>query len=677
MSAQPEKINEHNKSAPADGQNFKFIENLEGRIRNLALTAHKRENALIPLFETISNAIHSIQDKYPADWVAKGDIRIHISYNSDQRPTSFLIEDNGIGLNGKNWKAFLTYDSSNKILKGGKGVGRLTWLKVFSSVNVDSVYIEEGKTNRRNFDFLLSNDFPIQNYKELIIPDNTPNLTRIYLKDFHDSYAASCPQKTSLICKKIISHFLPLFISEECPTIIVDDATESANLKELLKDNRKNPKEDKFTIEGVGEFVIQHMLLDKSFVGKPEHKIYFAAHGRIVREHIINNQTGLSAAIDFEGASSVYVAVLSSEFFDKSVTQERTNFDIDDDVMSSISKNAEESAKNYLSQPIDLIVEVKSEKIVAVLNKFPRYQHLVKDVNEFARALPLNAKTEEDIYRELSVCDFRKNRETNLKLKNALSGGDPESQKDFEGIFSDLVERVSAQEKSSLADYVVRRKAIIELLDSRLGYIEDENGKRYKEDAIHKIICPIKVTSDDVEADNHNLWLLDDRLAYYRFWASDQSIKTYVQDSTSKDRPDLALFEGCTLFNGGDNSSQPVVIVEFKRPARKEYAEKENPIKQLYKYIKELREKSVSDNKGHLITSIDKDTPFFCYLVCDITPKMEELLEFEQISNRIPGGRGYFGYHKDFKAYIEVIQYSQIVKDARLRNEAFFKELGL
>ncbi|MBF0356100.1 MAG: hypothetical protein HQL43_12770 [Alphaproteobacteria bacterium] len=34
-------------------------------------------------------------------------------------------------------------------------------------------------------------------------------------------------------------------------------------------------------------------------------------------------------------------------------------------------------------------------------------------------------------------------------------------------------------------------------------------------------------------------------------------------------------------------------------------------------------------------------------------------------------------YSRPLGAYIEVLQYSQIVKDARLRHEAFFKQLGI
>ena len=168
----------------------------------------------------------------------------------------------------------------------------------------------------------------------------------------------------------------------------------------------------------------------------------------------------------------------------------------------------------------------------------------------------------------------------------------------------------------------------------------------------------------------------DAALPSHRVWASDQSIRSFIKTSEAKERPDLILFQGSHLLRR-EGTDQPIVIVEFKRPARKEYTDDENPIKQIYDYIRELRDNKVTDNEGALITEIGPDTPFFCYLVCDITPRLKALLEDYGIVQALPGGRGYFGYNDTRRAYVEVLQYSEIVKDARLRHEAFFRELGI
>jgi hypothetical protein len=147
-------------------------------------------------------------------------------------------------------------------------------------------------------------------------------------------------------------------------------------------------------------------------------------------------------------------------------------------------------------------------------------------------------------------------------------------------------------------------------------------------------------------------------------------------NSTSDERPDVILFKGSTLFHR-PGVAQPVVIVEFKRPARRNYSDDENPISQIYSYIRALRGREVRDSAGAIITSIDNQTPFFCYVVADITTRLEQVLIEQQIHRPIPGGRGFFGYHPDYNAYVEVINYDKLIGDARLRNEVFFRKLGI
>ena len=419
-------------------------------------------------------------------------------------------------------------------------------------------------------------------------------------------------------------------------------------------------------------------MLSKSLVEKgTEHTIYLSAHDRIVTDHGINNQTGLDTPILNGDMPMIYVGIVSSEYLDDNVTQERNNFDITKNTLKLITKEAEDLAKKYLKEPIERLIEAKATTIERVVTNFPRYAYLVKDRREFAKKLPLNRKTEEDIYREMSVYDYRATREVKGELKDLVSKeADPSSSAEFEQKLEDMMKRVGEQERASLAEYVSKRKLIIDLLETRLGYENKEKKRNFTEEAVHKIVCPLRVNSGEIEYGNHNLWLIDDRLAYYDFWASDENIRKYAASSECNDRPDLILFQGSNLLQR-PGTDQPVVIVEFKRPARGEYNDDENPIKQVYDYIRELRNNKIVDNDGQLITDIGPDTPFFCYLICDITPRLLGILEDYGIKQQLPGGRGYFGFNESRVAYVEVLQYSQIVKDARLRHEAFFKELGI
>ena len=624
------------------------------------------------------NSIHAVQDRFADDWAKKGVIQVTVLEDEEGNPHSFTIEDNGIGLDDANFESFRTYDSRQKVKKGGKGVGRLTWLKVFERIAISSFYENGEMTMQRRFDFLLDNEHAFQNYSLVQASAGEGLKTFVHLKMLKDGYRSHCPKKLETIAHRIAAHFLPFLIGEDCPDVWVSNQDETLSLRQIIADNTHKPTTDKFDIDDVGSFSIKHLLLSKSLVEKgTEHTIYLSAHDRIVTDHGINNQTGLDTPILNGDMPMIYVCIVSSEYLDDNVTQERNNFDITKKTLKLITKEAEDLAKKYLKEPIERLIEAKATTIERVVTNFPRYAYLVKDRREFAKKLPLNRKTEEDIYREMSVYDYRATRDVKGELKDLVSKeADPASSAEFEQKLEDVMKRVGEQERASLAEYVSKRKLIIDLLETRLGYEDKENKRHFTEEAVHKIVCPLRVNSGEIEYGNHNLWLIDDRLAYYAFWASDENIRKYAASSECNDRPDLALFQGSNLLQR-PGTDQPVVIVEFKRPARGEYNDDENPIKQVYDYIRELRNNKIVDNDGQMITDIGPDTPFFCYLICDITPRLFGILEDYGIKQQLPGGRGYFGFNESRAAYVEVLQYSQIVKDARLRHEAFFKELGI
>jgi hypothetical protein len=131
-------------------ENVGFEPNLERRVQNLALGPKTPSNTLVPLYEAIYNSIHAIQDRFDSRWMDAGRIQIAlIDFDSDS--PSIEIRDNGVGLDPGNFISFKTYDSGHKISRGGKGVGRLSWLKVFESAELTSVFEIDGERFTRRF----------------------------------------------------------------------------------------------------------------------------------------------------------------------------------------------------------------------------------------------------------------------------------------------------------------------------------------------------------------------------------------------------------------------------------------------------------------------------------------------------------------------------------------------
>jgi hypothetical protein len=229
---------------------------------------------------------------------------------------------------------------------------------------------------------------------------------------------------------------------------------------------------------------------------------------------------------------------------------------------------------------------------------------------------------------------------------------------------------------SKLARYVVHRRATLAFLDERLKLKAD--GKYALEDAIHEIIFPLKATSEDVRVENMNLWILDEKLAYHYYLASDKPLEQVnVIEVDSKDRPDILIFNRPIAFAESGPPFSAIVIVEFKRPARDDYTEKEkkNPITQVYDYIDLLKEGKAVDKRGRPI-SIPAHLPIYAYIVCDLTSSLHKQARDYQLT-KTPDSQGYFGYHRDHGAYIEVMSFDKLIADAQRRNKILFDKLGL
>ena len=87
----------------------------------------------------------------------------------------------------------------------------------------------------------------------------------------------------------------------------------------------------------------------------------------------------------------------------------------------------------------------------------------------------------------------------------------------------------TTRRKARWQEYVSKRKAILDFLDALTAYEDPEKRKQHLEDAVHALICPMRIDSSQIaDIDDHNLWLLDDRLAFFNFFASDKEARSYL-----------------------------------------------------------------------------------------------------------------------------------------------------
>jgi hypothetical protein len=308
-----------------------------------------------------------------------------------------------------------------------------------------------------------------------------------------------------------------------------------------------------------------------------------------------------------------------------------------------------------------------------VITENPQFLYVEPNVKTFAEGLQPNTFKKEDIFVELSRSRFRRHRTFALLEKDIVKS------EIIDDALKDKVDEytkfITDEKRGALAEYVTRRKAVIDLFQKFLEYKDEEKPNYQREDAIHRLVCPMRVDSHTLEIEDHNLWLLDDRLAFYRFFASDKEVRSY-SGVDEKDRPDLAFFyDTCVAWREGENCDT-VVLVEFKKPMRDDYTSGRDPVQQVLHYAKCLRsESAIPDVKGRAIRGINAGTAFHCYVVADLTPSLEASIIGR--FSRTPDGQGYFGYSPDPPAFVEIVPYGKILKDAKIRNTIFFKTLGI
>jgi hypothetical protein len=154
-----------------------------------------------------------------------------------------------------------------------------------------------------------------------------------------------------------------------------------------------------------------------------------------------------------------------------------------------------------------------------------------------------------------------------------------------------------------------------------------------------------------------------------------------ITGNESTKEPDLLsmrVFDTPLLFN--DQTNFPlaaITVVEIKRPMRNDMREGEDkdPIDQALSYVERIRDGQAKTKSGLLIPR-NHDIPAYCYIVCDLTPTMMKRCKNFSLT-MTADGMGFFGYNPNYKSYIEVISFNQLVKAAKERNQAFFDKLGI
>lgn len=665
---------------------------LKGRLRNTNLP---KTNVLFPLFEAVVNSIHSIDSAVKSNPSLDGLITIKI-IRSAQTTTSidtksdiigFEVIDNGIGFNSDNFTSFQTLDSEYKIALGCRGVGRLLWLKAFDKVSVKSVYNEDGKIFTRAFDLNIANNIHKEKNEE------TPGAkitTSIKLIDIHKDYLKYLRKTPETIARDLLEHCLWYFIRNGgAPEILIEDSSETISLHKEYEALMINASDSSsFTIKE-REFEITHVKLKSSLQNK--HTIVFSAADRVVKEESLQGKIpGLFGYLKEAGENFSYMCFLTSDYLTEKVNPERVGFNIsetvegmfaDEDIsFHEIRENAIKIITEYLDKYLAENKEIGIKRLTDFVDsKAPRYRPILGRIDHSDKIVDPNISDKDlDIKLHSHLMAF----ESQLLAEghDLMIPDGIEDKVNYSKRIDEYLSKVSDLKRSDLANYVAHRKVILDLL--RQAIRKSPDGRYAKEDVLHKLIMPMQTGSDVIKFEDSNLWLVDERLAFHNYLASDKTLASMpITDSDSTKEPDIFginVYDNPLLVNDGEVLPlASISVVEIKRPMRNDAkaGEEKDPIEQALGYLKRVRNGAVTTAQGRPIPN-SEHIPGFCYVICDITNSIKERCDLFNL--KITADKlGYFGYNDNYNAYIEVISFDRLINMATERNKAFFDKLCL
>jgi hypothetical protein len=410
------------------------------------------------------------------------------------------------------------------------------------------------------------------------------------------------------------------------------------------------------------------------------HFVHFIAHNRTVYSQSIDGKIGLRYF--GENAGNVFHAIITGDYLDKNVNQERTKFLFADVIFDKIINDVcAPEIEKFLEEPLANLKGEQQKKIEQIAATYPSVAF--GNTEELQQRVPSGELREDAIYGHLARERFRRDERQASQIRTVLTrlkAGTADASQ-FSAALTEATQAIEEVEQRSLAEYVVRRKVVLDFMQLLLQKVrEDTADSSYqREEILHSFISPLRISTISGSgkrvrpAASHDLWVVDERLTFAQYFSSDVDFASMSDATENQDRPDLLIFD---YVHGLRQTAEPskVLLVEFKKPGRVQYADHEHPQFQVERYVRELQSGSLRDVQGRPIM-LDQNTIFYCFIIADIVGKLDE---WTYSWRRTADGRGRM-YRPDsgFAGSIELLGWDDLIRDAHARNQAFFDRVGI
>lgn len=663
-----------------------MLANIKGLVERLELSQAK---AMMPLFEAISNAIDAIEEHKNGflghsiiiNLIAANDLA-HQGGDKTFVVDGFDVSDDGVGFDDKNLASFQEAHTLSKVRVGGKGVGRFTFLKVFSNVEIRSVFKDHDKTFLRELTFSIQNELK---GTESLTEVKESCGTKVSLRGMDVKYKGGWPSDLSIVAERIIAHFLIRFAARSCPSMILAAAGYApVKLRELFESTILSHIEEQFFEIAGHTFAVQAY---RHSDGRARHDLHLCANGREVMTNKLRDLLPElpEKLLDFDQKPYTLIVLVTGEYLDKHANQERTRiaFQVNDEPdlgetlisRSALYQGVIDTLRPLLADDLRSTHEEKRAQIERFVEHAPEYRSLTHSrYKEIIEQKIQPGLSEEKL--DEALLHVRRDIEDSVRkeAQHVAALFATETFEQYQERFQEIAEKANEIGKAQLAAYIAHRRTILDLINNSLK--KTRTDEKYPlEKILHKMIFPMGVTSKDMFFEQQNLWVIDERLCYHTLLTSDKKLNSISGfGGVSGKEPDIFAFfydtpigvaEPDNLSGGG------IVVIEFKRPGRDNYDK--DPADQVIQRFREISEGDVKDIDGRQINP--ENIRYTGYLIADLTPSLRRQVygRYHQTADK----EGYFYTLAGGNGYIEIISYDKLVKDALRRNRMLFDKLGL
>lgn len=538
---------------------------------------------------------------------------------------TITVSDDGEGFTPDNLNYFEEICTGHKDEIGGKGVGRLAFLKFANRVEIRS------QLNAELVEFRYTPDFKSDDVRKSASMGSAK--TTITISEIKEKINTQVAKLVNSMCDDLR---LLLFLKKQMGQIISIQFTHNSKQpfsEDFVFSGKEIEAWKTRTFEFHGETFDCYLFRDEA----PRKGIValLCADELCVEEYQISKRFDVCR----------YLISITSTYLNRISNIERKKLelpktDAEADMISPISR--EKLMPRIHEECLALINETAEGDIESFkasnIDKLKKYYPFIEVQSLNGDAALLDA---EDIVKAYRAQQARREDQ----LIDSIEEGRPVSFDDVSHLASD-----------DLARFIVHRALVIDSLAKM--------PRDVAEVVLHESILPKKSDGDEIR--ENNIWLIDDKFLSYSSIYSDETLAKIVRDvgaeteSKQQRKPDVAA------FYSKDSTGRPnkLVIIEFKKPGA-DIFENNKALLQCRIYANELVNRIGTVREVFAFSIVEIDDEFYRDL------KRTGFKDVFSLTDRVVYNDHVIGLADDIPLHLYVMPAASIITDAKARNRVF------